>query len=397
VTARILLVDDNPTNLQVLYQTLGGRGHELRVAKSGEDALAIARKVRPHLVLLDIMMPPGIDGFETLARLKAEPELAETAVILCSALDETKDKVRGLDLGAVDYITKPFEADEVIARVDTHLTLFRLRRDLARRNAELEAANRRMKEDLDAAARVQEALLPAASLELEDFDFAWRYRPCTELAGDALNLVRLDEDRVGLYVVDVSGHGVPAALLSVAVTRSLSPSADPAALVPLPGASQAIDHSPADTASRLNTLYPMAGNGNHYFTLIYGILDATAHTFRFVTAGHPGPVVVPRDGGGRHVLVPSLPLGIVPHVPYADSVVELAPGDRVYLLSDGLYEERRDDGTQFGLERLTEALTAHRRLPLDRSLDAVLEDLATWRGDDRFTDDVSVLGVERIR
>ena len=397
MTARILLVDDNPTNLQVLYQTLDGRGYELRVAKSGEDALAISRKVRPHLVLLDIMMPPGIDGFETLTRLKAEPELSETAVILCSALDETKDKVRGLDLGAVDYVTKPFEADEVIARVETHLTLHHLRRDLAKRNAELESANRRMREDLEAAARVQEALLPAALPDLADYDFAWRFRPCTELAGDALNLVRLGEGRVGLYVVDVSGHGVPAALLSVAVTRSLSPSADPAALVPLPDGCEPDDPSPSATAIRLNALYPMAGNGNHFFTLIYGILDAKENSFRFVTAGHPGPVVIPRDGGGRHVLVPSLPLGIVPHVPYEDSEVLLAPGDRLYLLSDGLYVERRKDGVQFGLNRLTEALTAHRRLPLDASLDAVLDDLAAWRGDEGFTDDVSVLAVERVR
>ena len=134
---RILLVDDNPTNLQVLFQTLEGRGYELLIAKSGEDALKIAPKAQPHLILLDIMMP-GIDGYETCRKLKEDPETRESAVIFLSALDDAKDKVRGLDLGAVDFITKPFQGEEVIARVNTHLTIQRLNRQLVDRNQALE-------------------------------------------------------------------------------------------------------------------------------------------------------------------------------------------------------------------------------------------------------------------
>jgi adenylate cyclase len=137
----ILLVDDNPTNLQVLFQTLNDCGHKLLIAKSGEQALQIARKAQPVLILLDIMMP-GIDGYETCRQLKADPDTREAAVIFLSALDETDGKVRGFDLGAVDYITKPFQADEVIARVNTHLTIRRLQQRLACSNKELDAANR---------------------------------------------------------------------------------------------------------------------------------------------------------------------------------------------------------------------------------------------------------------
>jgi DNA-binding NtrC family response regulator len=134
---RILLVDDNPTNLQVLFQTLEGRGYKLLIAKSGEDALKIARKAQPHLVLLDIMMP-GMDGYETCRKLKEDPETRESAVIFLSALDDTKDKVRGLEQGAVDFITKPFQGEEVLARVDTHLTIQRLKAGLQARNDALE-------------------------------------------------------------------------------------------------------------------------------------------------------------------------------------------------------------------------------------------------------------------
>jgi len=136
----ILLVDDNPTNLQVLQGTLKRLGNPLILARSGEEALSLARLHHPSLVMLDIMMP-GIDGFETCRRLKADPETADSAVVFLSALGETKDKVQGLSLGAVDYVAKPFQPDEVLARVQTHLTIQRLRRELAERSRQLEATN----------------------------------------------------------------------------------------------------------------------------------------------------------------------------------------------------------------------------------------------------------------
>ncbi len=170
---RILLVDDNPTNLQVLFQTLDGRGYKLLIAKSGEDALKIARKAQPHLILLDIMMP-GIDGYETCQKLKEDPETRESSVIFLSALDDTKDKVRGLEQGAVDFITKPFQGEEVLARVDTHLTIHRLKADLQARNDalvhELQVAQDVLK---DARERVDGPLLgdsPAVRRLREEID-----------------------------------------------------------------------------------------------------------------------------------------------------------------------------------------------------------------------------------
>ncbi len=141
----ILLVDDNPTNLQVLFGTLEELGHKLLVAKSGEDALKVALRAKPGLILLDIMMP-GMDGFETCKRLKADPQTEDTAIVFLSALNDTEAKIRGLSLGAVDFITKPFQAEEVIARVETHLTIQHLRRTLAEQNRKLQAANQQILE-----------------------------------------------------------------------------------------------------------------------------------------------------------------------------------------------------------------------------------------------------------
>jgi DNA-binding NtrC family response regulator len=137
MAAQILLVDDNPTNLQVLYQTLEGHGYRLLAARSGKDAIAIAERTAPDLILLDVMMP-DLDGFETCARLKAGDRTRDCAVIFLSALTEPREKARGLDLGAVDFVNKPFQAEEVLARVRTHLTIRELQQQLRQRNDALE-------------------------------------------------------------------------------------------------------------------------------------------------------------------------------------------------------------------------------------------------------------------
>ena len=144
----ILLVDDNPTNLQVLLQTLNGRGYKLLIAKNGDSALRIVAKAKPSLVLLDIMMP-GMDGYEVCYQLKANPETQNTTVMFLSALDDTRDRVRGLEAGAVDFISKPFQAEEVIARVQTQLKIHKLERTLAARNRQLEADKARILESMN--------------------------------------------------------------------------------------------------------------------------------------------------------------------------------------------------------------------------------------------------------
>jgi adenylate cyclase len=126
---QVLLVDDNPTNLQVLYQALEEQGFELLIAQSGQEALEIACAAKPALILLDINMP-GMDGFETCERLKADEATREIAVIFLSARDQVQDKVKGLQLGAVDYVSKPFQFEEVVARVNTQLELKRAREAL---------------------------------------------------------------------------------------------------------------------------------------------------------------------------------------------------------------------------------------------------------------------------
>ncbi|MBW1897282.1 MAG: response regulator, partial [Deltaproteobacteria bacterium] len=201
---KILLVDDNPTNLQVLFQTLEGRGYSLLVAKNGETALSIARKALPELILLDIMMP-GIDGYEVCRRLKQDPSTSEIAVIFLSALTDTQDKVRGLDLGAVDYVTKPFQPDEVIARVNTHLTIQRLQREVQQQRDELEY-------ELKTVSDVQRDLLPKRLPEIPGVKLAAYYKTSLYAGGDYYDVLKVSDSELGFLVADAEGHSTPAAV-----------------------------------------------------------------------------------------------------------------------------------------------------------------------------------------
>ena len=262
-----------------------------------------------------------------------------------------------------------------------------------RQNQELSHANQRMKRDLDAAARVQQTLLPDSLPEIEGLTFAWSYKPCDELAGDALNIVRINDDLIAVYLLDVSGHGVPAALLSVTATRGLSPGAGGAAsLVAGAGTNpQAVD--PVQVASRLNSLYPMASNGNHYFTMIYGLLDVHTRRFRFTDAGHPGPILAPAGGPPRRLDVSGFPIGMLEAAEYDESVIELQSGDRLYLHSDGLTEEFNAQREMFGDERLLSAIEGGRTLSLNDSVQSLVQQVIAWRGEEHLGDDVSVLAI----
>ncbi len=243
----ILLVDDNPVILELLTLYLEGYGFQLSVATDGETALKQSQLDPPTLILLDVMMP-GMDGFATCRSLKAHENTKDIPVIFMTSLSDTESKIKGFAVGAVDYVEKPIQQQELLVRVTTHLKIGNLRQKLEGTVATLQqevaerkrveqrlrevmqatrTANERMRKDLEAAARVQQALLPESFPVIQGASVEWAYRPCAELGGDSLNVFQLDEHHMGLYVLDVSGHGVPASLLSVTLSRVLTPSHEP--------------------------------------------------------------------------------------------------------------------------------------------------------------------------
>ena len=375
----------------MLSRLLTRSGYAVTEASDGGAALELVEKHSFDLVLLDILMP-GIDGLQVLENLRRTRSVAELPIIMATAEDSSSDVVRALKLGANDYVTKPLDFSVVLARVQTQLSLKRAK-------DELEATNARMKRDLEAAAKVQRALMPKSLPKVQEFRFVWDFVPCDELGGDILDVFQLDEDRIGLYLLDVSGHGVRAALLSVTLNRLLAQMAEGSLQFEEAGGSQTESQllSPAEVAARLNTRFQMDASPGavQYFTFLYGILNTHSGYFRYVSAGHPGPLHVRPDG--ESILHPQegFAIGWFPDSTYQESVIELKPGDRLYLYSDGILEAMNSEDELFGPERLVEALEGRRGLTLQGSVEGLVECARRWSGDAGFVDDVSILALER--
>ena len=384
--ARVLVVDDNEMNRDILARRLTRIGLNVDTAEDGNSGLDKILTGEYNLIMLDIMMP-DIDGIEVLKRTREFFSKTELPVIMATAKDEGTDLAEALSLGANDYVTKPLDFQVVRARVDNVL-------GYTQAANELTVANERMKRDLEAAARVQQSLLPDEHVDVEGAEFMWHYRPCDELAGDGLNLFKCDDEHVAMYVMDVSGHGVAAALLSVSVTHHLSQligSSDESAQCDMTGENVV---SPAWLASNLNTLFPMQSVGGHYFTFVYGVLNVKTRKFCFVSAGSPGPLVVHADATSEVHDVPAVPIGMFPESEYVDSVIQLQQGDRLYLHSDGLYEERHPETREeFGRTRMQQALCAAAGTPFIVSLDNLLQSVIDWHGSEALSDDVAVMAV----
>jgi phosphoserine phosphatase RsbU/P len=261
---------------------------------------------------------------------------------------------------------------------------------------ELEIVNRRMKLELEAAARIQQTLLPLNHQRFDCGQFSYLFHPCMELAGDTFNVIPLDEYRIAFYIIDVSGHGVGSALLSVTLNRWLSPSPGKYCVFPRNSTDPMyLDiTSPAAVAMQLNQQFQMSSEIPQYFTMLYGMLDQLTGDFRYVSAGHPGPILVPKAGNAECLAAQGFPIGLLPDVDYHDCCVRLQPGDRLYFYTDGVSEALDAQEQEFGVERIKASFCESRAQSLAESLDRLMVSLRQWRWNDPFHDDVTMLAVE---
>ncbi|HEX7282807.1 MAG TPA: SpoIIE family protein phosphatase [Vicinamibacterales bacterium] len=366
----ILAVDDSATNLQVLVRTLSGSGHRILAARDGATALDIARKAHPDLVLLDVMMP-GLDGFEVCRRLKGSADTREMVVIFLSARGEVTDKVAGLELGAIDYITKPIQAEEVLARVSVHLSRLHLERALRQ-------SRDRLDKELASAARMQRLLLPMQVPDHPVVRFGTYYQTSRHAGGDYYDVLSLGDDRFGILVVDVSGHGAPAAIV-MAMIRAV--------VHAYPG----VADDPPALLHYINRHFQFLWETPMYATALYAVLDAQRRTLRVSSAGHPPPLLR-RDQQAAPLPVETAmcvlwnELGAVPCVEH-----QLAPADVIAFYTDGITDRQAAGGAMFDLDRLRDALTrTTARMPAD-IVTAIVDELDGFAGGEEPDDDQTLL------
>jgi phosphoserine phosphatase RsbU/P len=246
--------------------------------------------------------------------------------------------------------------------------------------------------DLRLAARVQQALLPPPEVALGEFRIARAFHPCADLAGDGVGIVSLPDGALALYLLDVSGHGVGAALLSFTLNHLFSATVG-GALIFADTAAGVRVVSPCGVAERLNQQFPM-DRTRQYFTLVYGVLDPGTGRFRYVVAGHPAPVYLPAAGPPAPVGGRGLPIGMLEGAQYEDDNLLLEPGGRLYFYTDGVIEALNAHEEDFGQARLLSEIDRLRHRDLREGLDLLADAVRGWCGG-HLRDDVTLLGVER--
>ena len=394
---RILVVDDDAVSLRLLVALVERLGHQAVTAGDGAAAWGIFMAGDCRVVISDWTMP-GMEGIDLLRRIRDQDAVAYTYFIMLTARSDRADHTAGMAAGADDFLVKPVRRDELAIRLRVAERIVGLQEELARRHRELSAANERMQRDIAAAVKVQEALLPTTMPAIPGLACAWRFSPCEQLGGDTLNLFRLDEHHLGFFILDVSGHGVPSALLAVQVSRFLSPLIMPGALLKTAQAAAPGYRltPPLEVLRQLNGLFPMQGGNLQYFTIILGHYHVPRHRVTLVSAGHPGPVLVRRGGRVEIPAVAGDPVGFYPTADavFAELDLHLEPGDRMYLYSDGVVETADPQGALLGAARVGAAL-AEAAGPLEAGLDALGALQHAWRQQRPAGDDVTILAMER--
>lgn len=389
---KICIVDDNLVNRKLLSGILKKEGYELIEAADGEEAIGLTMKELPDLILLDIIMPKK-DGYQVCAELKKDARSTHIPVIFLSAKTQVEDKIKGLDLGGADYVTKPFDRGEVLARVRTQLNIARLTREIVEANDELMRKQRRLNEDLEAAAGIQQSLLPHGAPEMENVSVAWRFMPCDSIGGDIFNVIRLDETRWGIYMLDVSGHGVPSALVTVSASQLLRPQRGllmKKAIQPPPYYEI---RGPSEVLDLLDREYPIE-RFNKYFTITYLILDVEAGLIRYSNAAHPPPILLRRDGRLELLEEGGTIIGMGGVLPFEEGEKRVDPGDKLFIYTDGIPEYEDETGQLYGQERFVEALLQLRERPIAEVVDGVIDALMAYGNNHPPRDDVTLLGIE---
>jgi sigma-B regulation protein RsbU (phosphoserine phosphatase) len=397
---RILIADDDPSMRAIPAMLLRKWGHQVIEAADGKTAWEILERDPIPLVVSDWMMPE-MTGLDLCRKIRASGGPNYTYFILCTSRGEKEDLIEGMDAGADDFLVKPINKEELRVRVRAGQRVLDLERSLEDRNTELSASNdqlraayQQIEEDLKAAAGMQTSLLPSPCSFTLGVRSEWRFKPASYVAGDIFNVFPIDQRQVGFYMLDVSGHGVPAAMLSMTLHAVLTANTSEGS--PLKRLNRATGvyevTPPAEAAGALNCRFQ--SKDDRYFTMVYGVLDTESGRLRLTQAGHPNPVLI-QNGSDLKVLGEGgAPIGLWPDMQYDAIEAQLHPGDRLVLYSDGIVECANGQGAPFGEDRLLRYLRNASLKPLDQLLAGLETEMEDWHGSAEFDDDVSLLALE---
>ena len=389
----LLVVDDDELTRRYLQIILHEHGHQVDTAADGLEAISKLRNKRISVVITDWVMPE-VDGLELIRVIRSSTTNSYIYIIMMTVKSDKKDLIKAMETGADAFIKKPVDPDELNVSLMSAKRVIDLEIKLSAKNVELEQAYTTIKNDLEAAGKIQKSLLPAKPPEAEKITFDWLFKPHTELGGDIFGVFNLDPSLLGIYMIDVSGNGVEAALLAVTLSRMLTPLSD--YIFPLgrmnevPRAGRIL--GPSEIANLLNARFYDDEANYQFFTLLYGTINTDSMTFSYTTAGHRGIIF---SGEKTYAISDrSFPICFTGNPQYGEKLIHLAPKDRLFFFTDGLYESVNEDGQQFGIERMVATIEKSKSDSLRVILNTLYAEAKAWCYPNPISDDVSALALE---
>ena len=378
---RLLVVDDIEANRDLLARRLQSLGHEVETAVHGRAALEILSSRPIDLVLLDIMMPE-MDGFQVLERLRADPALRTIPVIMISAVDEVDAVARAIELGATDYLPKPFNSVVLRARVTATLEKKRLEDAARHRTRELER-------ELEIGRQIQKEFLPESLPQPVGWEIAAAFHPARQVAGDFYDAFALEDGRVAFAIGDVCDKGVGAALF-MALFRSLlrSHAELHGAGTPAESAARSIVALTNDFIARTH------GRSNMFATIFFAILDPATGAMAWVNGGHEPPALRRRSGAVERLMPTGPAVGAMPDMEFTAKSTALSPGDLLLAFSDGASEARSPSGQFYGEDSLVGLLEAA-PADADALLTRIVDVVRRHEAGSEPGDDLTILAVRR--
>ncbi|HID56529.1 TPA: response regulator [Candidatus Poribacteria bacterium] len=380
--AKILIVDDEEDILDLVDLSLTADGFDVITARSGPEALEKVKEEMPDLILLDISMP-DMDGYEVMRRLKGDRRTSSIPIIMLTAASDKRDKVRSFSAGADDYVVKPFDADELTARIEAVLSRTRTIRYINPLISTIgDWSVEELGSSLETAVKIQRNLLPKEPPKLEGIQFGNILESSRTVSGDFYDYIPLDQYRVGIAIADIRGKGLPASLLMVMVRTILR-------LV-----SRELD-SPADVLKKINDMLQTDTDPEFFATMIYGILDTRSLTFRYANGGHCSPIRAnERSKKVEFLREGGLILGVFDFALFEDVEVELENGDLLLLYTDGVTETESPDGDIYGEERLAGFVRQHLSLSADDLCRRIRDELYEFSGTYQRADDMTIVAIK---
>ena len=380
--AQILIVDDDAMSRKILGQMLASAGYECTESDNGAGALELVHAKQPSLLLLDFDMP-GLNGAEVLKRLRSDsnPAVAQVPAIMLTGHGSEESEVRCLQAGADDFVTKPINAAVLRARIETHLRLRSMRRQLQRQNDELEEWRRNLERDLAAARLTQQSLIPQKPPNLPGWEIATCYRPVIQVGGDIYGWLRMKDGQMLFWIADGTGHGAAAALLTTL-----------AKLLFHHGTME--NDAPASVMEAVNNDFRSIFGARSFMTAMCVALDLSTGRASVVGAGHPPLLIARHSGGTESIASIAPPLGLIEHPQFTETIVDLNLGDAFLLYTDGLFGAARSNRVRLTPEHLAKMLD-HSATSADALLRRILNQAAPDNGKDALPDDMAALAVRR--